>query len=119
MPDWSDWFINKVKGIAIMSEISFITLHDILSKPELDFCFNLLIISIISSGVVRVKLNSTSHGLPKYDSYNLLFEPSIFPVRLGPICVKYSLNMLAVKSLSEHILFSIRNTLENLSFPLP
>ena len=30
-----------------------------------------------------------------------------------------SLNVLAIKSLSEHILFSIRNTLGNLSFPLP
>ena len=60
-----------------MSEMSFISLHDILSKPELDLGFILQIISIISS--VRVKLNSTSHGLPKYDSYDLLFATSIFP----------------------------------------
>ena len=102
-----------------MSEMSFKSLHDILSKPELDLGFILLIISIISSGVVRVKLNSTSHGLPKYDSYDLLFATSIFAARRGPICVKYSLNVLAIKSLSEHNLFSIRNTLGNLSFPLP
>ena len=102
-----------------MSEMSFISLHDILSKPELDLGFILLIISIISSGVVRVKLNSTSYGLPKYDSYDLLFATSIFAARRGHICVKYSLNVLAIKSLSEHNLFSIRNTLGNLSFPLP
>ena len=49
--------------------MSFISLHDILSKPELDLGFILLSISIISSGVVRVKLNSTSHGLPIYCLY--------------------------------------------------
>ena len=105
-----------------MSEMSFISLHDIkffFSKPELDLGFILLIISIISSDVVRVKLNSTSHGLPKYDSYDLLFATSIFAARRGPICVKYSLNVGAINSLSEHNLFSIRNSLGNLSFPLP
>ena len=56
-----------------MSEMSFISLHDILSKPELDLGFILQIISIISSGVVRVKLKSTSHGLPIYDSYDILY----------------------------------------------
>ena len=79
-----------------MSEMSFISLHDILSKPELDLGFILQIISTISSGVVRVKLNSTSHGLPKYDSYDILFATSIFPASRGPICVKYSLNLLAI-----------------------
>ena len=39
MPDLIYWFINEVKGIAMMSEMSFISLHDILSKPELDLGF--------------------------------------------------------------------------------
>ena len=87
-----------------MSEMSFISLHDILCKPEFDLGFILQIISTVSSEVVRVKLNSTSHGLPKYDSYDLLFSTSIFPARRGPICLKYSLNLLAIKSLSEHFI---------------
>ena len=102
-----------------MSEMSFISLRDVLSMPELDLGFILQIISTISSRVVRVKINSTSHGLPKYVSYDLLLVTSIFPARRGPICVKYSLNLLAIKSLSEHILLSTRNTVGNLSCPLP
>ena len=69
-----------------MSEMSFISLHDILSKPEFELGFILHIISTIYSVVVRVKLNSTSHGLPKYESYDLLLATSIFPARHRLIC---------------------------------
>ena len=59
MPDWSDWFINEVKGTAIMSEMSLMCPHDIVSKPELDLCFILQIIStyLVSGCPGKIKLH--------------------------------------------------------------
>ena len=59
MPVWSDWFINEVKGTAIMSEMSLMCLHDIVSKPELDLCLILQIIStyLVSGCPGKIKLH--------------------------------------------------------------